>query len=111
MKRDELVLEVVGTELFKAAGLGGDYEVHYLIAGLHARPSQILVHPRSGAADTPLPDGRRKYHVLAVRAEPTPNRSTRAAVFANAAESVSMGALARKVSAIGGEASQGRSKQ
>eukprot|EP00177_Eucheuma_denticulatum_P004718 GFKZ01008573.1.p2 GENE.GFKZ01008573.1~~GFKZ01008573.1.p2 ORF type:complete len:187 (-),score=9.65 GFKZ01008573.1:437-997(-) len=54
----DIIVQVLGTHLFKAAGVGVGYKVKYLLPGLHARSAYMLVHPRSSPADSvpPLPE-------------------------------------------------------
>eukprot|EP00177_Eucheuma_denticulatum_P004826 GFKZ01008768.1.p1 GENE.GFKZ01008768.1~~GFKZ01008768.1.p1 ORF type:complete len:157 (-),score=9.69 GFKZ01008768.1:230-700(-) len=107
----DAIVEVLGTGLFRAAGVGADHEVNELLPGMHKRPADIFVHSPSVVAgpSPPLPAAHdvtvsppfelSLLHIGARRpqavAKPAPRRMT--------------GAFASKVPAIPSEALRGPS--
>eukprot|EP00177_Eucheuma_denticulatum_P001551 GFKZ01002779.1.p2 GENE.GFKZ01002779.1~~GFKZ01002779.1.p2 ORF type:complete len:150 (+),score=4.15 GFKZ01002779.1:160-609(+) len=69
--RYQVIVDMLDAGLLQAAGVGVDYEVKQLLSGFHARPADIVVHPRS--IDAELSHLFPVVHDLAV-SSPRPSR-------------------------------------
>eukprot|EP00177_Eucheuma_denticulatum_P008632 GFKZ01015707.1.p2 GENE.GFKZ01015707.1~~GFKZ01015707.1.p2 ORF type:complete len:141 (-),score=11.02 GFKZ01015707.1:57-479(-) len=105
-ERRDAIVQVLGTNLYETAFVGVDYEVKYLLPSLHARLTDILMHPRSSSADSlpPLPE---LLHVTAscpfqLSFLYTATRPPQA--VSNTADRRKIRAFAAKVAAVPGEA-------